>query len=209
VPSIRDIRLATGHSQRSFAVLLGVPFETYRPLDSGRRPAPPALLQRAERVLDQHRRATELFTLDALADEFAIHPRTLRAAARDGRLRVQFSTRSVFGRPLRLASREAIDEFVRLHYRQRYSRYVTPLPRPHVTVVPTNCASRLIGLRLRLRLTQAELARRIGAASKAVIYQWETHRRTPSVVFWVRLEELAGRTRWPVPGDRSNHGATT
>src|SRR5205814_3211385 len=85
-----------------------------------------------------------------------------RAAARDGRLRVQFSTRSVFGRPIRLASRAAIDEFVRLHYRQRYSRYATPLPRPNVTVVPTNFASRLIGLRLRLHLTQAELARRVG-----------------------------------------------
>jgi transcriptional regulator with XRE-family HTH domain len=57
--------------------------------------------------------------------------------------------------------------------------------------VPTNFASRLIGLRLRLRLTQAELARRIGAANKSVIYQWETRRRTPSVVFWVRLEQLA------------------
>ena len=92
--------------------LLDVPFETYRPLDSDRRPVPPALLQRAERVLDQHRRATELVALDALADEFTIHPRTLRAAARDGRLRVQFSTRSVFGRPIRFASRAAIDEFV-------------------------------------------------------------------------------------------------
>jgi DNA-binding transcriptional regulator YiaG len=191
VPSIRDLRLATGHSQRAFAAVLGVPFETYRPWDSNRRPAPPALLQRAECVLDQHRRATQLFTLDALADEFAIHPRTLRAAARDGRLRVQFSTRSVFGRPIRLASRAAIDEFVRCHYRQRYSRYVTPLPRPPLTIVPTNFASRLIGLRLRLHLTQAELARRIGAANKAVIYQWETRRRTPSVVFWVRLEQLA------------------
>ena len=150
--SIRDIRLATGHSQRSFAELLDVPFETYRPFDSARRPAPPALVERAKRVLDQHRRATERFTLDTLADEFAIHPRTLRAAARDGRLHVQFSTRSVFGRPVRLASRAAIDEFVRLHYRQRYSRYATPLPRPNVTVVPTNFASRLIGLRLRLHL---------------------------------------------------------
>jgi hypothetical protein len=48
VRSIRDIRMATGHSQRSFAVLLGLPFETYRPLDSNRRPATLALLQRAE-----------------------------------------------------------------------------------------------------------------------------------------------------------------
>jgi DNA-binding transcriptional regulator YiaG len=191
VSSIRNIRLATGHSQRSFAVLLDVPFETYRPFDSDRRPAPPALLVRAERILDQHRRATELFALDTLADEFAIHPRTLRAAARDGRLCVQFSTRSVFGRPVRLATRAAVDEFVRVHYRQRYSRYATPLPRPSVTTVPKNFASRLIGLRLRLRLTQAELARRIGAASKSVVYQWETRQRTPSVVFWVRLEQLA------------------
>jgi DNA-binding XRE family transcriptional regulator len=169
---------------------------TYRPLDSDRRPVAPALLQRAERVLDQHRRATDLLTLDALAAEFAIHPRTLRAAAIDGRLRVQLSTRSVFGRPLRLASRAAIDAFVRLHYRRRYSRYVTPLPRrPPVTVVPTNWASRLIGLRRRLRFTQAELARRIGAANKSVIYQWETRKRTPSVVFWVRVEQLAQASR--------------
>lgn len=191
MPSIRDIRLTSGYSQRSFALLLDVPFETYRPLDSARRPVPPALLRRAERVLAQHRRATELFRVDVLAREFAIHSRTLRAAARDGRLRVHFSTRSVFGRPVRLASRASIDEFVRLHYRQRYSRYVTPLLRPCVTVVPTNFASRLIGLRLRLRLTQAELARRIGAANKSVIYQWETRKRIPSVVFWVRVEELA------------------
>jgi hypothetical protein len=56
---MRDIRLATGQSQRSFAVLLDVPFETYRPFDTDRRHAPPALLERAERVLDQHRHATE------------------------------------------------------------------------------------------------------------------------------------------------------
>jgi transcriptional regulator with XRE-family HTH domain len=190
VPSIRDIRLATGHSQRAFAVLLDVPFQTYRPYDSDRRPVPPTLVQRAERVLDEHRRETELFTLDALADEFSIHPRTLRAAARDGRLRVQFSTRSAFGRPVRRATRAAIDEFVRLHYRQRYSRNATPLPRPRVIVVPTNFPSWLIGLRLRLRLTQADLARRIGAANKSVIYQWETRRRTPSIVFWSRVEQL-------------------
>jgi len=45
-------------------------------------------------------------------------------------------------------------------------------------VVPSNFASHLIGLRLRLRITQGELARRIGAASKAVVYLWESCRRT-------------------------------
>jgi hypothetical protein len=36
-------------------------------------------------------------TLDVLARAYAIHPRTLRAAARDGRLQVSLSTRSVLG----------------------------------------------------------------------------------------------------------------
>jgi DNA-binding XRE family transcriptional regulator len=129
--------------------------------------------------------------LDVLANEFHIHPRTLRAAARDGRLKVQLSTRSVFGRPVRLASRAAVDEFVRLYYPQRYSRYAPVVVAPPVTVVPADFAFRLIGLRLRLHLTQAGLARCIGAASKAVIYQWESKRRTPSATFWQRLEQLA------------------
>ena len=191
MPSIRDIRLATGHSQRSFAALLGIPLETYSPLDSGRRAVARQLLEHADRIREQHRRGTPRFTLDVLALEFHIHPRTLRAAARDGRLHVHFSTRSVFGRPVRLATRAAVDEFMRRHYRQRYSRYASPLPPPSVTVVPPNFGSRLIGLRLRLHLTQAELARRIGAANKAVVYQWESGKRTPSPAFWTRVEELA------------------
>src|SRR5579864_7073975 len=83
-----------------------------------------------------------------------------------------------------------VDEFVRRHHRQRYSRYASPLPRPSVTVVPPNFGSRLIGVRLRLRLTQAELARRIGAANKGVVYQSESGKRTP-LAFWTRVEQLA------------------
>jgi hypothetical protein len=102
------------------AVLLDAPFETNRPLDADRRHAPPALLERAERVLDQHRRATGRFTLDTLADAFAIHPRE----------------------------------------QQR------------VMVVPTNFASRLIGLRLRLHLTQSQdgTATRVGAPVGAIAH---------------------------------------
>ena len=65
-----------------------------------------------------------------------------------------------------------------------------PCHRHPTTVVPRNYAPRLIGLRRRLRLTQAELAQRIGAANKAVIYQWETLRGIPSITFWKRVEEL-------------------
>jgi hypothetical protein len=45
--------------------------------------------------------------LDQLATELGVHVRTLQAAARSGRLAAHFSIRSVFGRPIRLASRAA------------------------------------------------------------------------------------------------------
>jgi hypothetical protein len=54
VPSIRDIRLATGHSRRSFAVLLDVPFETYH------APSPSSMAQ------------------SALSDRFTIPSKTAR-----------------------------------------------------------------------------------------------------------------------------------
>ena len=189
--TIREIRQSAGLSQRAFAERLKIPLQTYRPIDSGRRKASSQLLQRATELLEGHHRDLELKTLDALADEYDIHPRTLRAAARDGRLQVSLTTRSVFGRPLRLATRSSVDAFVRRHYRQRYSRFAPPLHTLPRTTVPTNFASRIIGLRLRLRITQAELARRIGAANKAVIYQWESRKRRPSIVFWTRIERLA------------------
>ena len=58
-------------------------------------------------------------------------------------------------------------------------------------MVPPNFDAQLILLRQRLRLTQTQLAGRIGAANKSVIYQWESRKRTPSVVFWSRVEQLA------------------
>ena len=45
----------------------------------------------------------------------------------------------------------------------------------------------------RLGLSQSRLAHRIGAAGKAVVYQWESRRRVPSPVFWRRVEELESR----------------
>ena len=92
--TIREIRLAVGCSQRTFAERLEIPLQTYRPFDSGRRPVPSAVTTRAAHLLETHRRDMELMTLDALSAEFSIHPQTLRAAARDGRLEVQLSTRT-------------------------------------------------------------------------------------------------------------------
>ena len=48
-------------------------------------------------------------------------------------------------------------------------------------------ASRLRHLRNCLRLSQADLAELVGAAGKAVVYQWESGKRVPSHIFWQRV----------------------
>jgi DNA-binding transcriptional regulator YiaG len=146
-------------------------------------------------AVTEHARNTELLSLDQLARELGVHQRTLRAAARTGRLQVTFSSRSAFGRPIRLATRVAARAFMQKDYRRfgGQSPAVAPLPS-----VPDDFDGRLKRLRRRLRLTQHDLARCIGAANKAVVYQWESRQRTPSPVFWQRVEALSG-TRLDTP----------
>jgi DNA-binding transcriptional regulator YiaG len=69
VTTIREIRVATGLSQRAFATRLQIPFQTYRPFDSGRRAVPHKLLQRAESLLNQHQRDIEQLPIDTVARE--------------------------------------------------------------------------------------------------------------------------------------------
>jgi len=56
--------------------------------------------------------------------------------------------------------------------------------------VPTNYAAMIIGLRQRLGFSQQQLAAKVGAAGRAVVYQWESGKRKPSRVFWLRIERL-------------------
>ena len=119
-----------------------------------------------------------------------MHIRTLQAAARTGRLEAQFSVRSAFGRPIRFASRAAGEQFLARHYRCFSGQQLCPLPLP---TVPDDYDEHLRDLRRRMRLTQGALAQRIGAAGKAVVYQWESRKRTPSPVLWQRVLELACR----------------
>lgn len=187
---LRDLRRAVDLKQEEFAALLPVPLETLRTWDSGRRSTPAHILQRARKVVADRPRDTELLSLDQLARELGVHQRTLRAAARTGRLDVQFSSRSVFGRPVRRATRVAGARFMDTHYRLFAGHAICPVPLP---AVPPNYHQRLRILRRRLGLSQDALARRVGAAGKAVVYQWESRKRTPSAVFWQRvlkLEEL-------------------
>jgi transcriptional regulator with XRE-family HTH domain len=109
---LRDHRRAVGLNQQAFAALLGASIETLRTWDSGRCPVPLAILQRARKAVVDLPRNSELLSLDQLAREFGVHVRTLRAAARTGRLDVRFSSRSVFGRPIRFATRSDAATFM-------------------------------------------------------------------------------------------------
>ena len=74
------------------------------------------------------------------------------------------------------------------HYRRFAGQQACQSPLP---TIPDDYDLQLRTLRRRLRLTQDELVRRIGAAGKAVVYQWESRKRTPSPVLWQRVLRLA------------------
>lgn len=67
--------------------------------------------------------------------------------------------------------------------------HVQPLlPPPPLPSVPGDYDQQLKRLRSQLRLSQQALAQHIGAAGKVVVYQWESRKRTPSPVFWQRIQ---------------------
>src|SRR6266849_1809565 len=96
---IRRLRLHLRLSQPQFAGLLGVTAETYGTWDSGRRAIPDAWLTRARElaVAEDPRR---LRSLQQLAAELGVHVRTLRDAARSGRLDVTYGNLVVFRNPV-------------------------------------------------------------------------------------------------------------
>ena len=104
---LRECRIALGQSQAAFALMLGASPESYRTWDAGRRATPPKLLARA-RALATHRNDQELLPLPVLALLIGVHVKTLRAAARDGRLSVTYDTRTTFRR-LRARATPAAD----------------------------------------------------------------------------------------------------
>ena len=190
VNELRSLRHSVELSQLQFALLLGVPVNTFRMWDCGMRPLQLDVLGRAREVVAEHHRQHELLSLDALATEFGMHERTLRDAVRAGRLEVHLSTRSMYGRPIRRATRASVIEYRDRYYRQSYSRTMRKPARPAPVDVPPDYAERVTLTRHRLRLTLAEFAQRVGAANKAVIYQWESGKRKPSPVFWEKIQRI-------------------
>ncbi len=81
--TLRGIRSRLGLSQVECAIALGVPVETFRAWDAGRRRPPEAIVSQA-RTLKGKRPPHERVPLQTLAHDFHVHVRTLRAAARDG-----------------------------------------------------------------------------------------------------------------------------
>lgn len=201
---IRALRHALNLSQQQFAALLSVPVNTLRMWDSGLRPARLEVVVKAKAVVAEHHHQHELLSLDTLAREFGIHQRTLRDAVRAGRLEVQFSTRSVFGRPIRLATRAAVRAYQAQYYRRSYSRTMRKPAKPGRFVLPEDYSERITLTRHALRVTLTEFAAAIGAANKAVVYQWESGKRKPSAVFWSRIVAL--RPRGELAGSRSSLG---
>jgi DNA-binding XRE family transcriptional regulator len=87
------------------------------------------------------------------------------------------------------STRQAAAVFMERYYKKCHSRFAVKPPAP-TTRVPSDYARRLRRIRRTLRLTQTQLATTIGAAGKAVIYQWESEKRRPSPVFWKAIEGL-------------------
>ncbi|PYR33145.1 MAG: hypothetical protein DMF90_21950 [Acidobacteria bacterium] len=166
-----------------FAALLGVPQETYRTWDAGRRPVAQA------RALAGHPDDQELLPLPVLAAMLRVHVRTLHLAARLGRLTVVYDTRTTFRRLRPRATRAAALIFRQLHYRKHGRRGQVALPLSWA-MIPTDYDRQIRAARERLGLSQAQFATAIGAARKAVVYQWESRKRCPSPVFWPRFERL-------------------
>ena len=188
--TLRECRIALGQSQAAFALMLGASPESYRTWDSGRRATPPKLLARA-RALAAHRNDHDLLPLPVLALLIGVHVKTLRAAARDGRLPVTYGTRTTFRR-LRVRATPADARAFRQSY---YGRMVRPDDRRAPLTwasVPADYDVQIRALRRARGLSQAQLATLVGAARKAVVYQWEARTRTPSPLFWQRLAVLVG-----------------
>ena len=196
---MRTYRRALGLSQSAFAAQLNVPLETYRPWDAGRREPPPQLLTRA-RTLAGYPDETVLLPLPVLALMIGVHVRTLHAAARSGRLVVAYDTRTTFRRLRPRATLKHALDFRRHYYGTQRRPPATPVPLTWASV-PEDYDVQLNALRRHLDISQAGFARLVGAAGKAVVYQWEARKRTPSPLFWA-TNHCASRARGQSLGNR-------
>ena len=186
--TLRECRIALGQSQAAFAAMLGASPESYRTWDAGRRATPLKILARA-RALATHRDDHALLPLSVLALLIGVHVKTLRAATRDGRLPVTYDTRTTFRRLRARATLAAARQFRHSYFGRQVRRADRREP-PSWASVPDDYDVQIRALRRARGLSQGQLATLVGAARKAVVYQWEARKRTPSPLFWQRLIAL-------------------
>jgi DNA-binding transcriptional regulator YiaG len=163
---LRGVRLRLRLSQSKFAMLLGVSEETYRTWDSGRRLVSHEWLDKARAVAATND-PNRLWSLQELATELGVHVRTLRDAARTGRLDVLYENRVVFRNPVARATLAAGRRVMERYDRRSYSRFAARPPVPQWPSVPSDWNRRLVRIRRELRLTQTRFAEQIGAAGKS------------------------------------------
>jgi ribosome-binding protein aMBF1 (putative translation factor) len=147
------------------------------------------MLTRANELALRHN-PHELLSFETLARLIHVHVRTLHAAAKDGRLRVTYDTRTTFRRPRSRATLADAETFRHVYF----ERAVWPKARPAPLTwsqIPPDSADQIRRVRQRLGLTQTQFAARVGAARKAVVYQWESRKRCPSPLFWERVRGLS------------------
>ena len=180
--TLRECRIALGQPQAAFAAMLDVSPESYRTWDAGRRASPPKLLA-------THRDDHKLLPLPVLALLIGVHVKTLRSAARDGRLPVIYDTRTTFRRLRARATPAAARAFRRSYYGRPVKLVDRRAPLTWASV-PDDYDVRIRALRRARGWSQAQLATLVGAARKAVVYQWEARKRTTSPLFWQRIAAL-------------------
>ena len=140
-------------------------------------------------ALATHRDDHALLPLPVLALLIGVHVKTLRAAARDGRLPVRFDTRTTFRRLRARATLAAAQEFRRRYFGRQVRRADRRQPLTWASV-PEDYDVQIRVRRRARSVSQAQFAAMIGAAGKAVVYQWEARKRCPSPVFWCRIRAL-------------------
>jgi len=125
--TLRQCRHALGLTQARFAEDLGVALETYRTWDSGRRRVPSPIITRANTLAVRYDR-DGLVPVGTVAIVIGVHVRTLHAAAKDGRLRVTYDTRTTFRRLRAFATLADADLFLHSYFHKAVWPATRPAP---------------------------------------------------------------------------------
>ena len=141
-----------------------------------------------DRSLRQCREALAL-SQSAFAAQLGVAPESYRPWDA-GRLPVLYDTRTTFRHLRARATPADATLFRQTYYNKRVSQEdrLDPLTWARI---PSDYPAQILGIRQQLGLSQTRFAALVGAARKAVVYQWETARRCPSPVFWERIQRLS------------------